>query len=503
MSDDPLGTREIWLVAGSQRLYGEETIAAVDAHARGLADALDAVPEIPVRIVSKPVVTGADAIRRLCLDANASDACAGIVAWMHTFSPARMWIPGLTVLQKPLLHLHTQFNRELPWSEIDMDFMNLNQSAHGDREFGFIETRLRRRRKTVAGHWQDPLVHARIGTWSRAACGWAEAQTLSVARFGDNMREVAVTEGDKVEAEIRLGFSANGFGVGDLVAALPDPGADSVEQLLSDYEARYRVADELRAGGSRRGSLVEAARIEAGLRMFLDDHGCAAFTDTFEDLHGLPQLPGLAAQRLMADGYGFGAEGDWKAAALVRIVKAMAAGLPGGTSFMEDYTYDLTAGSELVLGSHMLEICPSIAAGQPSCEIHPLSIGGAGDPVRLVFDAAVGPAVVVSLVDLGDRFRFVANEVDVIAPPQALPKLPVARAVWGPRPDFTTAVEGWLAAGGSHHTVFTAALGLEAFADLAEIAGIELVSIDEGTSLRELERELRWNQASYRLAGSL
>jgi L-arabinose isomerase len=503
MSDKPLGQREVWFVAGSQRLYGEETIAAVAEHARGLAEALDAVDEIPVRIVPKPVVTGADAIRRLCLDANASDVCVGLIAWMHTFSPARMWIPGLTTLQKPLLHLHTQFNRELPWSDIDMDFMNLNQSAHGDREFGFIETRLRRRRKTVAGHWQDPAVHRRVASWSRAACGWAEAQTLSVARFGDNMREVAVTEGDKVEAEIRLGFSANGFGVGDLVAAIPGPTAGSVEQLLSDYEASYLVADELRAGGSRRGSLVEAARIEAGLRAFLDGHGCAAFTDTFEDLHGLPQLPGIAAQRLMADGYGFGAEGDWKAAALVRIVKVMTAGLAGGTSFMEDYTYDLTAGSELVLGSHMLEICPSIAAGRPSCEIHPLSIGGAGDPVRLVFDATPGPAVVVSLVDLGDRFRFVANEVDVIAPPQALPNLPVARAVWQPRPDFTTAVEGWLAAGGSHHTVFTAALGLEAFADFAVIAGIELLSIGEATTLPELERELRWNQASYRLAGGV
>jgi L-arabinose isomerase len=503
MSDKPLGDREVWLVAGSQELYGEKTIAVVDTHARGLAEALDAVPVIPVRIVPKPVVTGADAIRRVCLEANASDPCVGIIAWMHTFSPARMWIPGLTSLQKPLLHLHTQFNRELPWSEIDMDFMNLNQSAHGDREFGFVATRLRRRRKTVAGHWQDPAVQTRIGTWSRAACGWAEAQTLSVARFGDNMRQVAVTEGDKVEAEIRLGFSANGFGIGDLAARLPDPAADSVVQLLSDYEARYRVADALRAGGSRRGSLVEAARIEAALRSFLDDHGCAAFTDTFEDLHGLSQLPGLAAQRLMADGYGFGAEGDWKAAALVRIVKVMTAGLSGGTSFMEDYTYDLTAGSELVLGSHMLEICPSIAAAQPSCEIHPLSIGGADDPVRLVFDAAAGPAVVVSLVDLGDRFRFVANEVDVIAPPRPLPNLPVARAVWRPRPNFTTAVEGWLAAGGSHHTVFTAALGLEAFADLCEIAGTELIAIDQGTSLRDLDRELRWNQASYRLAGGV
>ncbi|HEY7398822.1 MAG TPA: L-arabinose isomerase [Gaiellaceae bacterium] len=498
MSVKPLGERELWLVVGSQELYGEETLRQVGEHAGQLADALDGVDEIPVRVVAKPVVTSADAIRRLCLDANADDACVGIVAWMHTFSPARMWIPGLTALQKPLLHLHTQFNRELPWGEIDMDFMNLNQSAHGDRELGYMQTRLGRRRKTVAGHWQDPAVHARIGVWARAACGWAEAKALSVARFGDNMRQVAVTDGDKVEAEIRFGFSVNGYGVGDLAALLPAADATVVVQLLADYDERYRLADELRDGGDRRSSLVEAARIEAALRAFLDEHGCSAFTDTFEDLHGLAQLPGIAAQRLMADGYGFGAEGDWKAAALVRIVKVMTAGLPGGTSFMEDYTYHLDAGSELVLGAHMLEICPSIAAGQPSCEIHPLSIGGAADPVRLVFDAAAGPAVVVSLVDLGDRFRFVANEVDVIAPPQELPRLPVARAVWRARPDFTTAVEGWLAAGGSHHTVFTAALGLEAFADFATIAGVELVEIGEGTTLRELERELRWNEAGYR-----
>jgi L-arabinose isomerase len=477
MSGKPLGDRELWLVAGSQQLYGDEAIAAVQTHAREVASALDAVPAIPVRVVVKPVLTSRDAIRRLILDANADDRCVGIVAWMHTFSPARMWIAGLRSLQKPLLHLHTQFNRELPWSEIDMDFMNLNQSAHGDREFGYVLTRLGIRRTTVAGHWQEPSVQQRIGTWARAACGWAEAQMLSVARFGDNMREVAVTEGDKVEAEIRLGVAANGYGVGDLVAALPGAGTEAVSALLAEYDELYRVAEELQAGGARRDSLVEAARIELALRSFLDDHGCAAFTDTFEDLHGLVQLPGIAAQRLMADGYGFGAEGDWKAAALVRIVKVMTAGLPGGTSFMEDYTYDLSAGSELVLGAHMLEICPSIADAQPSCEIHPLSIGGADDPVRLVFDAAAGPAVVVSLIDLGDRFRFVANEVDVIAPPRELPNLPVARAVWRPRPDFTAAAEGWLAAGGSHHTVFTSSLGLEAFADLAEIAGVELVSV--------------------------
>jgi L-arabinose isomerase len=465
-----LGQFEVWLAVGSQVLYGDEVIATVEARARELAASLDASAAIPVRVAPKPVLTSADAIRRLCLDATADDRCVGVIAWMHTFSPARMWIGGLRALRKPLLHLHTQFNRELPWAEIDMNFMNLNQSAHGDREFGYIATRLGIARKTVAGYWQDEAVQERISTWTRAACGWAEARQLQVARLGDTMRQVADTEGDKVDAEIDLGFAVNGYGVGDLVALLPD--AASVRPLVAEYGQRYRVADNVPSE-----SLVEAARIEVALRAFLEDRGCLAFTDTFEDLHGLRQLPGIAAQRLMADGYGFGAEGDWKSAALVRIAKVMAAGLPGGTSFMEDYTYDLTAGNELVLGAHMLEICPSIAADTPSCEVHPLSIGGKEDPVRLVFDAEPGPAVVVSLVDLGDRFRFVANEIDVVTPPAELPKLPVARAVWRPRPDFTTGVEQWLAAGGSHHTVYSAALGLDAFTDLARMMGVELVAI--------------------------
>jgi L-arabinose isomerase len=472
MTMPSLRDQEVWLAVGSQHLYGDEVIATVDKRAREVASELDSAPSVPVRVVPKPVLTSADAIRRLLLEAGADDRCVGVIAWMHTFSPARMWIAGLRALQKPLLHLHTQFNRELPWDEIDMDFMNLNQSAHGDREFGYIATRLGVRRKTVVGHWQDAAVQTRIGAWARAACGLAEARTLQVARLGDNMRQVADTEGDKVGAEIALGFAANGYGVGDLVALLPDEAAESVTRLVAEYHDLYRVAD-----GVPPDSLVEAARIEVALRAFLEERGCHAFTDTFEGLHGLRQLPGIAAQRLMADGYGFGAEGDWKAAALVRIAKVMASGLPGGTSFMEDYTYDLTAGRELVLGAHMLEICPSIAADTPSCEVHPLSIGGADDPVRLVFDAEPGPAVVVSLVDLGDRFRFVANEIDVVVPPAELPRLPVARAVWKPRPDFTTAVESWLEAGGSHHTAYSTALGLEPFEDLAEMMGVELVAI--------------------------
>ena len=492
---------EVWFVTGSQEMYGEETLARVNEHAREVAATLGGDPAIPVRVVETPVMTSADSIRRLCLEANAAEECVGLIVWMHTFSPARMWIGGLAALSKPLLHLHTQHNRELPWGEIDMDFMNLNQSAHGDREFGHLATRMQLRRKTVAGHWRDPSAVGRIATWSRAACGWHEAQGLAVARLGDNMRQVAVTEGDKVEAELRIGISVNGYGVGELVDAVAAVESSEVERLLDEYEHAYDVAPPLAEGGERRESLRVAARIEAGLRALLEAGGFTAFTDTFEDLHGLEQLPGIAVQRLMADGYGFGAEGDWKTAALLRILKVMSTGLEGGTSFMEDYTYDLDPDDPTILGAHMLEVCPSIAAARPSCEIHPLSIGGKSDPVRLVFTAAPGPAFVVSLVDLGDRFRLVANEVEVITPPHDLPRLPVARALWRPRPDLATAAEGWLAAGGSHHTVLCSALGLEALEDLAEIAGLELIVIDEETRMRDITNELRWNQAYYSLGG--
>jgi L-arabinose isomerase len=490
---------EAWFVTGSQEMYGTETLARVDEHAREIAAAIGGDGAIPVRVVQTPVMTSAESIRRLCLEANAAEACVGLIAWMHTFSPAKMWIGGLTALSKPLLHLHTQYNRDLPWAEIDMDFMNLNQSAHGDREFGHLATRMQLRRKTVAGHWRDPSVVRRIATWSRAACGWHEAHGLAVARFGDNMRQVAVTEGDKVEAELRLGISVNGYGVGDLVDAVAGVEDSEVERLVGEYEHAYDVAPPLAEGGEQRESLRAAARIEAGLRALLEAGGFTAFTDTFEDLHGLEQLPGIAAQRLMADGYGFGAEGDWKTAALLRILKVMSTGLEGGTSFMEDYTYDLDPDDPKVLGAHMLEVCPSIAAGRPSCEIHPLSIGGKADPVRLVFTAAPGPAFVVSLVDLGDRFRLVANEVEVVTPAHDLPRLPVARALWRPEPSLATAAEAWLAAGGAHHTVLCSALGTEALEDLAEIAGLELIVIDDETRVRDVANELRWNQAYYGL----
>lgn len=495
-----MDNREIWFLTGSQGLYGPETLARVAEQSRQVAATLDAAAAIAPRIVAKPVLTGADEIHRVLLAANTSDACVGVIAWMHTFSPAKMWIAGLTALAKPLLHLHTQANAELPWSDIDMDFMNLNQAAHGDREFAYLQTRLGVARKTVAGHASDPSVAARIGAWARAATGYAELRHLRLARFGDNMRDVAVTEGDKVEAQRRFGVSVNTYGVNELVAAVDGVGDDETDTVAGLYEEAYDVVPELRRGGERHESLRYAARIELGLRHFLESGGFGAFTTNFEDLGGLRQLPGIAVQRLMAAGYGFGAEGDWKTAVLLRTVKAMAAGLPGGTSFMEDYTYHLVPGDERILGAHMLEVCPSVAAGTPSCEIHPLSIGGREDPVRLVFDAAPGPAVVLGLSDLGERFRLVANEIDVVPPDAPLPRLPVARAVWRPRPDFRTSVESWLTAGGPHHTVLSSAVGAEELTDFAEMTRTELVLIDHATTRRQLANELRWNQAYYRLA---
>jgi len=493
----------VWFVTGSQHLYGEETLRQVHEHARVLTAALDDSDVIPVAIVEREPLTDADSIRRVLGEASADEDCIGVIAWMHTFSPARMWIGGLNALRKPLLHLHTQFDRDLPWAQIDMDYMNLNQSAHGDREFGYVESRMGVARKTVVGHWADPGVQQRIGTWIRAATGWREAQTLRIARFGDNMRDVAVTEGDKVGAQITLGATVNGYGIDALGDAIESARDAAVEGLLERYDDEYDVAPELSPDGDRRDALAQAAQIEVGLRAFLLDGGFGAFTDTFEDLGRLRQLPGIAVQRLMADGYGFGAEGDWKTAALLRVMKVMAEGLDGGTSFMEDYVYHLGPGGHKVLGAHMLEICPSIAAGRPSCEIHPLSIGDREDPVRLVFTAPPGPAVVVCLIDVGGRLRLVANQVDVVEPDAPLPRLPVARAVWEPRPSLSTAAEAWLTAGGSHHSVFTMGLGIEALRDLAQIAGIELVVIDEGTTIAQFTNELRWNRAYYHLARGL
>jgi L-arabinose isomerase len=476
---------EVWFVTGSQHLYGAEALAQVAQHSQEIAASLDAEKSIPFKIVFKPVLTTPDQIRSLCREANNCENCIGLVLWMHTFSPAKMWIAGLNILSKPFLHLHTQFNRTLPWSSIDMDFMNLNQSAHGDREFGFITARLRLRRKVVVGFWQDAETVSAIAAWTRAAAGWNESQHLKIARFGDNMREVAVTEGNKVSAEAQLGYSVNGYGVGDLVQRMNQISDAEIDKLIAEYREAYSIAKE----HDLIDSLRVAAKIELGLRAFLKEGEFAAFTDNFQDLHGLGQLPGIATQRLMADGYGFGGEGDWKTAAMVRTMKVMAQGLPGGTSFMEDYTYDFS-GTPKILGSHMLEVCPSIAADKPSLEIHSLGIGGKADPVRLVFTAPSGPAIVASMVDMGDRFRLVVNDVDVIQPDQPLPKLPVARAVWVPRPSLSVAAAAWIYAGGAHHTSFSLALTMEHMEDFAEIAGVELIAIDAETQLRELRRQL-------------
>jgi L-arabinose isomerase len=498
--DDPFAGKEVWFLTGSQGLYGEETLRQVAEQSQRVAAAIDASGDVPVRVVWQPVLTSSDAIRALIGRANESPACVGVITWMHTFSPAKMWISGLDALRRPLLHLHTQADAALPWATIDMDFMNLNQAAHGDREFGFVLTRLKVPRTTVAGHVSDPAVAARIGSWTRAAAGVAEAGALRLARFGDNMRDVAVTEGDKVEAQLRVGVSVSTWGVNDLVSVVDQVDTATVDALVAEYLDVYDLADDLRPGGERHGSVRYQARVEAGLREFLTKGSFGAFTTNFEDLGGLRQLPGLAVQRLMAAGYGFGGEGDWKTAALLRVLKVVGAGRPGGTSFMEDYTYHLAPGTPKVLGAHMLEVCPSIAGDRPRVEVHPLSIGGRDDPARLVFTAATGPGVVVGWADLGDRFRWVANEIDLVEPDEPLPNLPVARAVWEPRPDFSTATEGWLTAGGPHHTVLSTAVTADEIGTLADHLGIELVQIDAGTTRRGLAKELRWSAAYYRLA---
>lgn len=492
-----MSTQEIWFVTGSQHLYGPETLQQVDAHSQQIAESLDSEAAMSTRIVFKPCVKTPDEIRSICLQANSTTECVGLIFWMHTFSPAKMWIVGLNQLKKPFCHLHTQFNRDIPWLDIDMDFMNLNQAAHGDREFGHICSRLRLQRKVVVGHWKDPEVRSELASWARVATAWAEMQQMKVVRFGDNMRYVAVTDGDKVSAESVFGFSVNTHGIGDLVEVIQQQTDAGVGQLCDTYAEEYEVAAELLKGGDRHSSLQDAARIELGMRQFLKDGGFTAFTDTFEDLHGMKQLPGLPTQRLMADGYGFAGEGDWKTAALVRVMKVMAAGDDLGTSFMEDYTYHLNPDSMRCLGAHMLEICPSIASGKPRCEIHPLGIGGKEDPVRLVFDGKPGPALNASLIDMGNRFRLLINTVEAYPPEQALPKLPVARVLWEIKPDFKTGAAAWILAGGAHHTGFSYSVSTDQLVTLAEMAGIESVIIDDRTNLRDLKNELRWNDSAF------
>jgi L-arabinose isomerase len=489
---------EVWFITGTQDLYGEETLKQVALHAQQVAASLNAAEPIHVSIVYKPIVKTPQEIFDTLQQANQSKNCIGVMTWMHTFSPAKMWIRGLSILQKPLLHLHTQFNRDIPWSSIDMDFMNLNQSAHGDREFGFMVTRMRKDRKVVVGHWQDEEVIKEIDTWTRAAAGWHDWQGARFVRFGDNMRYVAVTDGDKVEAELKFGFEVNTYGIGDLVAVINSIPENAIQQLLDEYEASYTMTDDLKKDGERHDSVYQAAKIELGLRKFLEDGNFKGFSDTFEDLHGMVQLPGIAVQRLMAAGWGFAGEGDWKTAALVRACKVMGAGLPGTSSFMEDYTYHFDPANALVLGSHMLEVDAALANGKPRLEVHPLGIGGKADPARLIFNVAGGAALNASIVDMGNRFRLLVNEVEALEPQHELPKLPVAQVLWKPLPDMKTGCAAWIYAGGAHHTAYSQNLTAAHLLDFANIAGIEYVNIGKETSINQFRNELHWNETFYK-----
>ncbi len=490
--------KEVWFVTGTQHLYGPETLKQVAADSAAIAAALGKSPKISQKIVFKPILTTPDSITELCTEANNYGNCIGLITWMHTFSPAKMWIRGLSILNKPFLHFHTQLNRDIPWNSIDMNFMNLNQSAHGDREFGFIGSRMRLNRKVVVGHYQDEEAVDRIAVWIRAAAAYNDALSMKVARFGDNMRDVAVTEGNKVSAQIKMGYSVYGYGIGDLVKAVNTVSPAAIKKLLAEYGSDYKITKEV----ANSDSLKEAARIELGMEAFLEAGNFKAFTTTFEDLHGLKQLPGLAVQRLMAKGYGFGAEGDWKTAALVRSMKVMSAGLKGGTSFMEDYTYHLDPKGMRVLGAHMLEVCPTIALGKPAVEIHQLSIGGKEDPARLVFKTSPGEAINVSVIDLGNRFRMIVNEVEVVKCPD-MPNLPVASVLWKPKPDLKTGAAAWILAGGAHHTGFSTAINAEYLEDFAGMTGIEYLLIDDKCDLASLKKELRWNELYYHIADGI
>lgn len=492
-----ISKKEVWFIAGSQHLYGPETLQQVAQNAQTITKAFEKSKDIPVRVVYKPTVKTTEEVYETLTAANQAKDCIGVITWMHTFSPAKMWIRGLTALHKPLLHLHTQYNRDIPWDTIDMDFMNLNQAAHGDREFGFIVSRLRKNRKVVVGHWAEDSVQQKIGAWTRVAVGWDDWQGAKFARFGDNMRYVAVTEGDKVEAETQFGFSVNTFGIGDLVAHISEIQTAAIETLIQEYEASYVMAPSLLKGGQHRASLEEAAKIELGLEKFLVAGDFKGFTDTFEDLHGMKQLPGIAVQRLMQKGYGFAGEGDWKTAALVRALKVMGAGLQGGNAFMEDYTYHLDPKEPRILGSHMLEVDPVLAVDKPSCEIHPLGIGGKEDPVRLVFNGKAGQSLVAALMDFGNRFRLVINKTEGNTITKKLPKLPVARIMWKPLPDFETATTAWILAGGAHHTCYSENITVEQLEDFADIAQIEALVIDENTNLRDFKNTLRINEAYF------
>lgn len=494
---------EVWFITGSQHLYGPKTLEQVDKDSSAIVDGLNQSGKLPVKLIFKPVVKTPDEILDICVQASADKNCLGIITWMHTFSPAKMWIGGLKALSKPYMHLHTQFNRDLPWSEIDMDYMNLHQSAHGGREYGFINARMRKNRKVVVGHWKDPKVQDQVAMWCRTAIGWADSQGLKVARFGDNMREVAVTEGDKVEAQIKFGWQINGYSLGEFVDLVEKVTDEEVQALYKEYETLYEVAEDCKPGGKYHENVLVQARYEIALKGFMKKGNFKAFTTNFENLVGLSQLPGLASQRLMEAGYGFGAEGDWKQAAMLRIVKTMSTGMKGGSSFMEDYTYHLDPANEAVLGAHMLEICPSIAAKKPKLVVQPLGIGGKDAPARLIFESATGDAMNVTLIDMGNRFRIIVNTLDVIEPLESMPKLPVASAFWKTHPNLADGAAAWIYAGGTHHSVFTLALTPEFIETFAEYADVEFVVIDKNTNVTEFKKELKWNEVYYMLAKGL
>ena len=492
---------EIWFITGAQLLYGGETVRQVEAQSTAMVEGLNKANTLPIKVVFKGTVNSASEIAERFQEANNSEKCIGIITWMHTFSPAKMWIHGLKILQKPLLHLHTQFHREIPWSEIDMDFMNLNQSAHGDREFCYIMARMKKPRKIVVGHWEESNVQDRIAVWMRVCAAWSDARTMRILRFGDNMNNVAVTDGDRVEAEVKLGYHVDYYPVGDLAAEVAWTTDEEIDTLIAEYEMQYDFAPEAAKRGAKHQQVREGARIEAAIRKILRTTQAKAFTTCFDALHGLDQLPGLAAQRLMNEGYGYGAEGDWKTAALVRAFKVMASGLPGGTSFMEDYVYHFK-GKGAILQAHMLETCPSIAGDKPRIEVHPLSIGGKGDPARLVFTAHEGTGIAATVVDMGNRFRMIVNQVDCVKPDDDLPKLPVARAFWIPQPDLKTAAHAWILAGGTHHTAFSYSLTREYLEDYAEIAGIEMLLIDNEISMSDFRNQIKLNDVYYAAARS-
>jgi len=479
---------EFWFITGSQHLYGEKTLKQVKEDSENLVKGLNGKGGYPYTIRFKALLTTPEEISDLIKEANNDESCAGLIGWMHTFSPAKMWIKGLVRLQKPFVQLHTQFNRDIPWNDIDMDFMNLNQTAHGGREFGFINARLRVPRKIIVGHYEDEKVLNELGSFLNVAVAVNESKNLKVARFGDNMREVAVTEGDKVEAEIKLGWSVNGYAIGDLVKVVESIQESEIDELVSEYLELYDVPDQ---SESVMDSIKVQAKIELGMERFLVEGGFTAFTTTFENLYGLEQLPGLAVQRLMAKGYGFGAEGDWKTAAMLRLIKLMGGEGGKGTSFMEDYTYHMDPSNTVVLGAHMLEVCPTIAEGKPSIIVRPLGIGGKADPARFIFSAKTGPALNASLIDLGGRMRLIINTVVAVEAPFDMPQLPVAKAMWQPEPSFEIGVKGWILAGGAHHTVYSYDVTAGDLQDFAEFMDIETVLIDKNTVYQDLKQDLK------------